>query len=188
MGHSLAWLAARDLPFEAVLDRLRLEATGEPADYVKRALTGCRLPTGWSLVVAHGCNHRIIDTRELAVLSRDCELIACSVEEHLMYSRAERWAHGRRVWRIVHDAQESLDHLAAEGDLPDEFDATRRRIAEQQSAEGGSSAGVDLYFEIPLVLAQAKVGFKHDEGASPEPENGIQAVLDRAKAWWRFWR
>lgn len=196
MGLSLAWIAARGLPFEAVLDRLRLEATGESADYVEHALTGCSLPGGWSVVVAHGCDHRIVDDKELALLSRDCELIACSVEEHAMYSRAQRWAAGRKVWSVSHDAQASFDHLSAEGDLPAEFDAVRTRHAEQQQAEGGRSAGVDLYFEIPLVLAQTTVGFKHDEGASPEPEAGFQAILDRAvtsrgpsgKTWWRFWR
>lgn len=196
MGLSLAWLAAKDPSFEAVLDRLRLDATGAPADYVENALTGCTLPGGWSVVVAHGCDHRIVDTQELAALSQDCEVIACSVEEHVMYSRVERWALGSRVWRITHDAQASFDHLAAEGDLPTEFDAVRARHAEQQEAEGGRLAGVDFYFEIPLVLAQARVGFKHDEGASPEPANGFCALHDREgaskgrarQAWWRFWR
>jgi hypothetical protein len=94
-------------------------------------------------VVAHACDHRIIDDQELAALSQDCDVIACSVEEHVMYSRAERWARGSRVWRVAHDAQASFDHLTSEGELPTEFDSTRRRIAEQQQAEGGFQAILD---------------------------------------------
>lgn len=196
MGHSLAWIAARDLPLETTLDRLRLDATCEPADYVESALTACALPGGWSLVVAHGCEHRIIDARQLAALSQDCEVMACSAEEHVMYCCAELWSDGHRVWRVAHDAQQSFDHLSAEGELPADLDAVLRRHAEQQQAEGGAGADVDLHFDIPTVLAQSRVGFKHDEGASPEPQSGFWAVLDRTATqtgrgrvpWWQFWR
>jgi hypothetical protein len=36
-------------------------------------------------------------------------------------------------------------------------------MQEQQLADGGEDAEVDYIFEIPLKVAQALVGFKHDE-------------------------
>lgn len=196
MGYSLSWLAAEGLPLEALLGSLGLELTGESPHYVDRPLTGCSLPGGWSIIVADRCDHRIIGVAELASLSQVCDVVACSVEEHVMFSCAELWAQGQRVWRVAHDAQQSFDHLSAEGALPSDFEPVRRRHAEQQQAEGGQGAGVDRYFEIPRVLAQTRVGCKHDEGASPEPEHGFVVLRDGKdapndhgrKASWQFWR
>ena len=196
MGYSIAWLAARGIAYDAVLQRLGLVQTDERADYAERDLTGRSLPSGWSLVVARGCEHRIVDARTLGQLAVDCEVVACSVEEHVMYSSAEFWTSGSRLWRIAHDAQEALDHLAVSGQPPDDFEATRARVSMDQQAEGGDQADVDLFFEIPLALARNRVGFKHDEVEATGSDGGFQVLVEspapspgrRAGLRWRFWK
>jgi hypothetical protein len=194
MGYSLTWLAVRGISFPAAAERLGLAPTGEVADYAERDVSARPVSGDWSLVVARGSDHRIAAARQLAALSADCEVIACSIEEHVMYSSCELWLRGQRRWRVVHDAQEGIDHLLASGDLPDDFAATRARFADQQDAEDGTD--VDLYFEIPLVLAQSRVGFKHDEVNASEDHEKFQVLREtspsaddsRRKPWWQFWR
>jgi len=195
MGYSLAWLAVRGIPYNVALERQGLVPTEEIADHAQHPLSALANAGGWSLVVARGCDHRIISGQNLVALSADCEVIACSVDEHVMYSSSEQWSNGRRQWRVEHDAQKSIDHLATDGPMPTDFAATRKQFAEQQEAEGGEKAAVDLYFEIPLVLAQARVGFKHDEAAAFGTDGRFQVLMDAMapsrssrKPWWQFWR
>ncbi len=195
MGYSLAWLAVRGIPYNVVLERQGLLPTEEMADYAEHPVSALANAGEWSLVVARRCDHRIISGQNLAALSDNCEVIACSIEEHVMYSSSEQWSNGRRQWRVEHDAQKSMDHLATDGSMPEDFAATRNQFAEQQEAEGGKKAGVDLYFEIPLVLAQTRVGFKHDEDAAFETDGRFQVLMDSTapsrssrKSWWHFWK
>lgn len=194
MGFSLAWLAVRGIPYETVLERQGLASTGSVSDYAEAPVSAMRWG-GWTLVVARGCDHRIVGDANLATLSLGCEVVACSVEEHVMHSSSQLWSDGRRQWRIEHDAQRSIDHLSATGSLPQDFGAIRDRFAAQQEAEGGADADVDLYFEIPLVLAQSRVGFKHDEVTASDTDGKFRVLDDlahpqssRAKAWWRVWK
>lgn len=192
VGVSIAWLGARGIPYDAVVERLGLVPTGEFADYAEHAVSARQIPDGWSLVVARRCDHRIIAEQQLSKLAVDCEVVACSIEEHVMYSSSELWLRGKRQWRVVHDAQESIDHLSTSGSPPQDFPETRARFAGQQEAEGGKSANVDFYFEIPLVLAQTRVGFKHDEASAFDADGKFHVLADpsrsRNRSWWRFWR
>jgi hypothetical protein len=192
MGYSIAWVAVRGLPEEAAIARLALSPTGQLAQYAEEEVGGRLVPDDWFLVVARGCDHRIIADSQLARLQVDCEVIACSVEEHVMYSSSELWSNGKRTWRVAHDAQRSIDHLAAEGDLPGDFAATRTLYAGRQQSEGRKDAAVDCYFEIPLMLAKVRVGFKHDEAFESAgtfqvySDAGESGVKFRRKPWWRL--
>jgi hypothetical protein len=194
MGFSLAWLAVRGIPYEAVLDRQGLASTAKFGDYAESPLSA--MPWGdWTLVVGRGCDHRIIGDANLARLSAGCEVVACSIEEHVMYSSSEFWSDGQRQWRVEHDAQHSIDHCSITGAVPEDYGPTRDHFAAQQEAEGGASADVDLYFEIPLVLAQTRVGFKHDEVNARDTDGKFSVLNEWArpqvsgtKTWWQFWK
>ena len=108
-----------------------------------------------------------------------------------MFSSSELWLNGVRQWRVEHDAQKSIEHLATDGSMPEDFPAASRQFAEQQAAEDRNKAEVDWYFEIPLVLARNRVGFKHDEGAARETDGKFQVLSDpmsAKKPWWQFWK
>lgn len=195
MGSSLAWNATRGIPADDALQRQGLSATNRRADYTESAISSMPLDDGWLLVVARGCDHRIIGESNLSKLSLGCEVIACSIEEHAMFSSSELWSNGKRLWRVEHDAQQAFDHLSATGSLPDDYGPTKAHFAAHQEAEGGAKADVDLYFEIPLVLAQSRVGFKHDEVNAEDTDGSFDVLHDtsppevrHSRQWWQFWK
>ena len=109
-----------------------------------------------------------------------------------MFSSAEYWADGRLVWSAEHVGEDGPIHLTTSGVLPPGFEGMVRGHKERQEADGGAKAGVDHYFDIPLVAAKAIMGFKHDE-AIPGIDYDKFEVLRKApsskvsKHWWRFW-
>jgi hypothetical protein len=193
MGYSISWVATNGLAPDDVLAQLELSRTGQFAEYAESPLSGAVLPSGWFLLVARGCNHGILGAEVLAGLAQDgCRVVACSIEEHVMYCSAEEWREGIRIWRTEHDAQKGMLHLHSEGRLPESFAEVQHRCAEEQRAEGGEAAEVDCYFEIPLQTARDIVGFKHDEETAdlePESFEAFAGPLAKSgKAWWQFWR
>lgn len=194
MGYSLAWIAVKGTSLEEAMSRQGLEFTPERSDYAESDLSA--IPWGdWLLIVARRCDPRLLADANLTALSAATDVIVGEVEEHCMFSASELWRDGHRLWRVEHDAREAIDHLTTQGALPDDYEPIKQRFAAQQSAEGGADADVDHYFEIPLVLAKARVGFKHDEVRFGETEGKFVVLADpiaatraRSKSWWQFWR
>jgi hypothetical protein len=96
-------------------------------------------------------------------LSIDHDLLLCLVEEHVMASSSEFWSKGKRQWRLSHEGENGPKGLEVDGNPPEVYAATAKEMEALQLAEGGDDAGVDYIFEIPLLIAKALVGFKHDE-------------------------
>ncbi|MBK7900717.1 MAG: hypothetical protein KA603_01160 [Azonexus sp.] len=185
MGFSISWLACRGPSFEVVATRLGFTPSGKQAAFLRAPLAGRTLPGGWHLLVAKRCDALLVKAGALASLSTDCTVVACSIEEHVMFSSAEAWQHGKRLWRIEHAAEEGDDHLAVEGTPPD---ILAQRIADARACQSEDSE-VGWFFEIPLDCAKNLVGFKHDE-VRPEMEDEGFIVLQSMrgeKVWWRFW-
>ena len=76
---------------------------------------------------------------------------------------SEMWSQGKRKWWLSHEGEDGPKGLDTDGDLPESFTAIRKEMEKAQLAAGGDDADVDYIFEIPLKVAQALVGFKHDE-------------------------
>jgi hypothetical protein len=94
------------------------------------------LDNDWHLLVANRCNHNIIKTPSLATLAVGCEVIACTIEEHVMYSSAECWRDGQCIWHVEHSSEEGENHLAVAGKPPNCLaqvvaDTERKLTAEQ---------------------------------------------------------
>ena len=118
MGFSLSWNATRGIGADAALALQGLAATGVDANYLESPVSAVSLEGGWLLVVASGCDHRITSASILAKLSVGCEVVGCTIEEHVMFSSSELWSYGSRIWRVEHDAQLAFDHLIATGSPP----------------------------------------------------------------------
>lgn len=185
MGFSISWLSYRGPAAQAAYQRLGLTETTRSAEYARAKFTAHELPNGWQLIVADRCDHTMIRAPSLATLSADCEVVACSIEEHVMVCSAEYWRDGSRRWRIEHSSERGAEHLDTEGEVPDFLPAL---VASARAAQAADPE-VDLYFEIPLQAAQRLAGFKHDEDHPAlaydafrvlEPEGAV-------RKWWH-WR
>lgn len=186
MGYSLSWLACRGLPFEAVTSRLSLRATDRHDAFSRAAISAQTLGDAWHLVIAHRCNHRIITAPSLAALSAGAEVVACAIEEHVMYASAEHWRDGQRIWHIEHCSEMGENHLAVEGSPPA---CLAQCVAETQRLQA-EDREVGWYFEIPLDCAKRLVGFKHDEDDPHIDYDRFQVLEPSApeRRWWQFWK
>lgn len=191
MGQALTWIAVRGKDAAQILADLDASPTGEQGGFAEHRLAACPLRGGWYAVAATEVGHRWGGPDWLAALSAGAELVACQVEEHVMFASAEGWRAGERTWRVVHDAQQGQRHLQAEGELP----AAYAGIAAEHRALAAAAptSKVDHLFEVPLKLAQRLTGFKHDEGG-PGGDGVWSALSDgpvRAvkadKPWWKRW-
>ena len=147
------------------------------------------LDGGWYLLIARGCDHRMLSEQVLKTLSWRCRVIACSIEEHVKFSGAALWENGERVWSVSHQGDEDLHDLSAQGALPEFFASVRDELLAKQAADGGKDAGVDYVFEIPLEVARRITGFAHDSAASVEIDHfeALDSSSPTAKAWWKVW-
>jgi len=167
MGYSIDWVAVKTDSPEAVWSKIGVIGTGI---YRGRfALSGAMLPSGWYLMIYNhlaNYDHRTIyysRQPDLDRLSADSQVIRCEINETIMRHSAEAWNFGVEKWRVVHDSEQGIYDLTVTGDVPDIFDAIKKKYIKEQDAEGGENAGVDFISEIPMDLAKAITGYKHDE-------------------------
>ena len=180
MGMSLSWLAVQNTGAEAVYRELRLESEGEQGDLADFPLSAQALPNGWLLLVARGCDHPLVGRDVLRRVSANCTAVACSIEEHVMFSSARVWSLGEERWSIVHaGGDHGTRHLEVQGTPPDTFvdiEKTLRASQEEADRTADEESGVDHVFDIPLETARQIVGFKHDEDTPGVPSDAFQGL------------
>jgi len=189
MGFSNAWIAVKTSESERLFEAVRASPTDEPDDDYATGLCGAPLEGGWFLFIGRGCDHRLIDPDFLASVSSLGRTVACSVEEHVMFSSAALWEAGAESWSIVHDAQQGMFDLTESGDVPPSFEPIRASALEEQEREGGEDSEVDFIFDVPLLVAKELTGFKLDETPDCLAAPHILAFTDEAprRPWWKFW-
>lgn len=193
MGYSLSLIAVQSAEPDLALSRLGVVRAGEACEYAREPLSGQALANNWYLIVARGCDSPLLKPKLLGPLSEHHPVVACSIEEHVMFCAAEYWAGGALVWKAEHVGENGPIHLETLGVLPPGFEEMAESFKERQAAEGGEKADVDYYFEIPLVAAKSVIGFKHDE-ETPGVDYDHFEVLNMAptpkgdRPWWRFWK
>jgi hypothetical protein len=189
MGYSLSLLAVQCSDPDVALSALDLVRTGQQCEYACEKLTGSVTPNGWYLVVANRCDHPFLRSKVLGHLSQNYRVVACSIEEHVMFSSAEEWLGGTMTWQAVHTGEDGPINLKTSGTLPPWFQSMADALVAKQRTAGGKSSDADHYFDIPLNAAKAITGFKHDEvvpGIDYEKFDLLE-VTGTIKPWWKFW-
>ncbi len=179
MGFSLSWLAVRGKSRAEVCEALDLKGTGELEEIPEAPFTGADLPKGWFMVVENNSEGLVQDSI-LKKVSLGCEVVACSVEEHVMVSNATGWKNGQKLWSILHDAQQSIEHLEFTGEPPG-FVTISDGLRKEQQAAGGKDADVDYIFDIPVATAESLTGYRHDK-MIPELGEKPFEVLNRTRS------
>jgi hypothetical protein len=196
MGISLAWVGVKAAIAEDVRAMLGLIETGAIGRYFDFPISGLSLQNSWYLLAAKPCDHAIRSEPILSSLSAKTSVVACSIEEHVMFMSAALWRNGREIWSVQHRGGDYGDtDLVIKGSPPDSFEELRSRCFAAQESARGDEVGVDYVADIPLELARSIVGFKHDE-ANPEIDDarfralrqeptGLLAKATRPR--WKFW-
>src|SRR5258708_35386443 len=146
MGYSLSLLAVQCSDPDAALSRLNIVRTGQSCEYACEQLTGHAMPQGWYLVVANRCDHRFLQAKVLGPLSQNYRVVACSIEEHVMFSSAEEWVAGAMVWRAVHAGGKGPIDLKTSAAIPPSFQPIADAPAPKQKDKGGKIARGGTHF------------------------------------------
>ncbi len=164
-GLFLAWIAVKGMGKEEVLATLSLSGAWRPLtpdeDEFSFRISCAEIPCGWMHVLTQNFDYATAE--RMTALSTGGVAVACAVEEHVMVSQAWGYADGRQVWSILHDGgnRGTMD-LETTGDLPSAFMPIREKLVRQQGAEDAGDAMVDYMFDLPVELADALVGYRHD--------------------------
>jgi hypothetical protein len=166
MGVSLSFLAIKGAAPADIHRALGVTDTGvaspEDEDPIP-SVRGAALPTGWYLVLLDHVVHRLIKSRAILTgLSRGCEVIACQIEEHDMYSGCFGLHDGELVWSVVHNSNEGRDHLKVRGEPPAALAEITARLRREEAQHQPGPVGVDYIIDIPLELAASFCGYRHD--------------------------
>ena len=177
MGYAIGWLAIRGSSEPAVLAALGLEKTGEKEAVPESDWCSTRVGE-WILIWSNSfAPARFVD----AASRIKGEAVICDVEEHVMFASATAFVGGVPNWRIVHDAQQTHDHLTVEGKPPESL----VRIQAEEFARASEDGEVDFVFEIPIRMAMEAVGFRHDADSATAFDT--LRLISEPKAWWRIW-
>jgi hypothetical protein len=191
MGYAISWIAFKDKSAAEIGEVLALSLSGESSEVPEGKFSGARLGTGWYLIVINEYGHKYVSERSLRESSSSADVVAATIEEHVMSSSAEAWKGGKRIWKVTHEGESGRTrHLGESGVLPEEYGAIKARLIAAQDKEDAGEREVDYFFEVPLELAEAVVGFKHDkalkarfEVLNPAPGGGglIFRLLGRTR-------
>jgi homoserine O-acetyltransferase len=177
VGFALSWVAVKGKAAAGVLSDLRLLPTGARGIEGESEFVGAPAEDGWYLIVMDGAEHRLLQPDALERLSAGCDVLTCTVEEHVMFSEATGWRDGQQLWRVRHVGEDGPVGIEEDGTFPPEYPSIRDRLVKEQEAAGGSDADVDHLFDIPVVLVKSFVGYKHDE-RNPKFEDDAFEVLE----------
>ena len=196
MGFAISWVAVKKKETQQVLELLNLELTGETEEFPESPITCISISNGWFVVFANKYNSPLVSAKSLEAISKDCMVISCQVEEHVMVSSATCYTNGILSWHVEHDAQENMYHIASSGSVPPEFNEILKAAKKEQDDDGGEDSGVDYIHDVPIVLAQTVTSFRHDENMTdenPKPFDVLKLIRSGSKQstsekpWWKFW-
>lgn len=180
MGYRVLLIAIEGKEPAVIHEEYSVAPTDQYEEIPESPVTGAVLPSGAYLLYI---NDRIVpDDRVLSRLSKGARLTACYANETVMNSLAGAWEDGTERWSVFHDAQQGIEHLEMEGELPEQLHPIRERLTAQQVG----SHDTDYIFDIPIELFAALGGIRYDqdiEGAGPEP---WQVLARIKKRWWPF--
>lgn len=157
MGFKISWIGFDGTGKAAALVKLGLVDTGEPDEANEAPFSGAEIPGNWFILFAN--DFGFVSHERLAELSGGCRVVACQVHEGIMVSASYAYENGRRLWELVHDAQESIDHLSVLGSPPPSFESIRQRELQNQR----TASGVDYIFDVPLEVAVDLCNYRHDK-------------------------
>lgn len=174
MGFSLSWIAVQPSIEPALRAHFGLRDMEETAEAANFPLSLARV--GDWIILQWDHQDHLIDEGLLRSVSANGRVVAVMVEEHVMYASVEEWEKGERTWGVVHCGDIHVLHLDEEGSFPSSFSAIKERYITKQVAAGGEKARVDHLFDIPLDLAEAVVGYRHDK------DDGSQGTFHEVEA------
>jgi hypothetical protein len=164
MGWSSSWVAVRGANKGELLASLGFEESGQEVAPGTRAAPFCcaQLERGWLVVFNEDFDWA--SAARVRQLSQFGLAVGCQFEDRVMMTSAACAARdGVELWRVFHDNEASIYRLDVTGEPPAELAAIRDRLFKEQGAAGGDSSSTDYVHDVPIELAKAVCGYRHDD-------------------------
>ena len=159
MGWKISWVGFSGLTKAEVLDLVGATDTGEIDEANEADFSGAEIPD-WYILFSNDFD--FVSESTLSKLSSRGTVVGCQLHEGVMVSAAYGYDRGNAQWSVMHNAQDGISDLSTSGAPPTELEPIRERLSQQQYDAGGEVADVDYIFDIPVELAAAICGYRHD--------------------------
>lgn len=182
MGFRVLMISIRGKNAETIHAEYGVMPTGKYVDFPDSPVSGALMQNGAYLLCIN--DDITPDEKQLAPLSRDATLIACYVNETVMYSGVYSWANGVEEWSVWHDAQQGLTHVEWSGREPDQLAEIRDRLLAKQIGV----TDTDYVFDVPVELFKLHGGIdyaKNIPDSGPDPWQ-VLVRIKRKSLWWPF--
>ena len=172
MGLNLCWVGVPARDRTRLLDGFDLEPAGEASDELRADFSLAETPEGWIILVATARKYDLDQALVVASSSRGFA-VGGEIVEGATFCRAVASRDGQRLWSVSYN-EGVPGALDASGDIPEEFEPIKSRLAAEQA---GAPDGVSYLFGAPIDLAAGLTGYR--PGDSP----GLEwTVLQKKKA------
>ena len=168
MGWSSSWIAIQGCEKDELLKYLNLEETGEKAFPGDGSVPFCvsELPGKWMVVFSEDFDwaspSRVLEMSKLGLT------LGCQFEDRVAMTSAVCAARaGVELWRVFHNSEQSIYRLDVTGNPPEELAAIRDQLFQEQEHGGGEDSDADYVHDVPLELAKAVCGYRHDDYEPP---------------------
>jgi hypothetical protein len=158
MGSSLSWFASRKTVPKEVMDEISKGFKKGPMSRLREAgvVSDQHLPSGWHAVYVERGDVIQANSAQMEKLSIGTTVVACFIEEHVMYSSAAQWDNGKLTWMVIHDSQKGPLNMQATGQLPPQY----QKIFEGLKAKQVNPGDCDYLFDVPVEVAHAVTGIR----------------------------
>jgi hypothetical protein len=163
MGFRISWLGFPRVPKVQVLALVGLVDTGQPDQANESSFSCAELPTGWTILWSNDFDFAAPE--HVMALREGRGVLSCQIHAGIMYSAARWHRAAREVWEVTHDSSDGLYDLQVIGAAPPQLAAIRDRLTAEQNREDvtpPTMMKVDHIFDVPVALAEALCGFRHD--------------------------
>jgi hypothetical protein len=160
MGFSISWIAFKDIRKPEALKRLQFRDTGHDDPLNQAPFSMADLRSGWALLYVN--DFEFGTDEHLVGLSAEGTVVACQVEEHIMFSAAHFYTSGKEDWSVWHDSEHDGRYdVSTRGVAPPQLAAIVERLTALQDRNGGEKSMIDFLFNVPVELAAELTGYRH---------------------------
>lgn len=157
MSFDCSWLGYHGVRKQDVLAIAGFRDTGQPEDVCEGPACCAEIPTGWTILYVTDSTFTL---DRIGRLSANHGVLSVVVQEYVPLSIASFHVRSEPVWTVTHDGGKGPLHLETTGRPPPELGPIRDHLVAKQRRQAGK--GVDHLFDVPIELAAAICGFRHD--------------------------
>jgi len=176
MGSSISWFASRKTIPKEVMDEITQGLRKERSQFMERmaamnpsfgkgfmsrmreagVVSEQHLPSGWHAVYVERGDVIQAFGPLMQKISIGTTVVACFIEEHVMYSSAAQWDNGKSTWTVIHDSQKGRHDMQTTGTPPPEY----KKIYDNLRKKQDEPDACDYLFDVPVEVAKVATGIR----------------------------